>query len=155
MNEPEICILKAGTCQSLTGRSELKYHIGCKGDAIYIQLFRNSQKGLLSQKWVPIEQIILLLTKDEAIKSKTLKPIYAGQSANCPGFLMAVLKHEKLVMNSDSQSRKYISCDPSEFINRIQKLIIAEKNPAALKTTKKSANEKKGKENSEELNDQG
>ena len=43
MSEEEIKILKAASCPSLSGRSELTGEIGCKGDkSIFIRLTENT-----------------------------------------------------------------------------------------------------------------
>ena len=57
-------ILKIATCPSLSGRSTLTYHIGCKrhGDSTeigtpFIRVYANSAAGLFSNDWVALDVI--------------------------------------------------------------------------------------------------
>jgi hypothetical protein len=136
MSEEEIRILKTESCPSLSGRSLITYNIGSKENVIYIQLFGNSEKGLFSKIWLTMERIHQLLATDQQITSKTLKVLYAEQSVNSMGFLMAVLCQEKLITQIEEKSRKYMSCDTAEFNKAIQPFLNCDTEKPPLKTTK-------------------
>jgi hypothetical protein len=64
----EVLVLKIGTCESLSGRSVLTYHIGYKGvlpseqgalfrDGIQVRIHENTGKGLFSNAWVPFSAL--------------------------------------------------------------------------------------------------
>ena len=77
MNE-EIRVLKTGACSSLSERSILTYEIGGKEDmSIYIRLTENTGSGMFSKAWVPLAEIVMLLSADEKpITSRTIRPLY-------------------------------------------------------------------------------
>jgi len=96
MNEEEIQVVRSASCPSLSGRSNITYEVGSKGDSQYIRLSGNSAGGIYCKEWVSMADIQPLLAGSPSIKSKTLKPLYAGRSSNSPGFLLAALVHENL-----------------------------------------------------------
>ena len=108
MNEEKIRVLKTASCESLSGRSTLTYEIGCTGDKlILIRLIENTGAGMYSKAWLPMSQIIQLLSaEDKPITSRTINPLYTG-SANSCGFMLAVLRNEGLIKNVEENSRGY------------------------------------------------
>lgn len=122
----EIRILKQAQTENLSGRGILNYEIGSKGDSLYIRLSGNSEKGLFCKNWVPMEAIHQLLTANETITSKVLQTLYDGRSVNSPGFMMAVLKHLGLILNTDEKSRTHRRADPTAFNNAMKELIANE-----------------------------
>jgi hypothetical protein len=45
-------ILRIATCPSLSGRSELTYHVGCnESGAIHFRLWANTAAGMFSNIW--------------------------------------------------------------------------------------------------------
>jgi len=92
----EIQVVRTASCPSISGRSTISYEIGSLGDSQYIRLSGNSAGGIFCKDWVPMADIQKLLSGNSSITSKTLQPVYAGKSANSPGFLLAALVHEKL-----------------------------------------------------------
>ena len=117
-------ILKVATCPSLSNRSTLTYHIGCKDKEIYIRLFLNSERGLFSREWISLEQIEL--SEGAPITSRFLNVFFKGKSANTAAFLMAVLISEGLIKPIEEKSRTYRRCDPTAFKAAIQALIDSE-----------------------------
>lgn len=111
-NEEEIQVVRSGACPSLSKASTISYEIGSLGGSQYIRLSGNSAGGLFCRDWVSMADIQQLLSGSAKITSKTLLPVYAGKSANSPGFLLACVLHEKLVENfpakppSDPQPQK-------------------------------------------------
>lgn len=120
-------ILKVGTCPSLSGKSQLTYHIGCTGDSdILIRVYTNSAAGFFSDEWVSLPEIGKHLADAPApgaVTSFLLQPIFRGKSQNTPGFLFAVLKEEGLVARSDTKRRCYQVSNPSRFLAAIEGLI--------------------------------
>lgn len=96
MNEEEIQVTRSTSCPSLSGRSTITYDIGGKGDCQYIRLSGNSAGGIFCKEWVSMADIHQLLTGLPCVTSKALKPLYAGKSANSPGFLLSAIVHENL-----------------------------------------------------------
>ena len=125
MNEQEMRILKTGSCPSLSGKSTLTYHIGHKGEDVYLCLAENSKPGVLSREWISLHHIETLLAAEEyafTSRSSSLHTLYKGHSINSGGFMLAVLLKEGLVSYAKGQRRSYCRCDSSGFYMAIQKL---------------------------------
>ena len=101
--EPPIRIVKIASCPSLSGKSTLKYNVGCTPDSkIYFRVFENSGGGFFSQEWISLGAIQKALDKassDKELTSFLLYPLFSGRSQNSPGFLLAAVKAEGLVQS--------------------------------------------------------
>lgn len=126
-NNTEMKVLKTGTCPSLSGRSTLAYHIGCRHDlidegdpefsqGISFRIHANSGSGLFSDQWVPVSALKTVFDKEnskEAVTSSSLNSVFAGRSVNSAGFVLAVLKAEGLVVHMEDK-RRYYQCASSD-----------------------------------------
>ncbi len=142
---PEIRIIKVATCPSITGKSELTYHIGCNPEGeILFRVYANSGSGYFNREWITSARIGKVLGESSNITSFTLQPTFKGQSLNNGGFLMAVLKHEGLVLSSEDKNiRTYQLGDPSKFMDEMKALIDSQVNLDADAKPGKSASSKK------------
>ena len=135
-------VLSTGTCDTLSGSSKLTYHIGSMPDGeIYIRVHGNTGGGFFSQEWISLQDILTALKKrpdGRPITSILLSPALPGQSANTPGFMMAVLLHEKLVRSMQGKLRRHELVDPSVFTEKVEKLLSGGGN-AKTKTAGKTA----------------
>lgn len=146
-NEPAVRILKVGTCPSLSGKSTLTYHVGCNAESeILFRVYANSSSGYFSNEWIAmksIQQVSSKIPLDKPITSYLLlDPVYVGRSQNSPGFLLAVLKNEGLVVPAEGNERCYLRIDPSKFMAEVKKLI---ESGVDLKDGDKPKNEPAGK----------
>lgn len=99
-----LCI-RTGTARKagLHSTGTLSYAILKDTDATeaYFLVTGNSSAGYYSRVAVPfarIEAAVAHLAEDQAFPAKTLKPAFpSGKSANDPGFLLALLRHEGLL----------------------------------------------------------
>lgn len=95
-------VLKINTCPSLSGRSQLTYHIGCDAEGdIHLRVVQNSGSGQFNADWVPLSMVDRLLSKhpaDKPLTSSVLSSVFRGKSSNSPAFLFAALKAESLVL---------------------------------------------------------
>jgi len=112
-------ILKISTCPSLSGRSDLTYHIGCntEGD-IYFRVVANTGSGQFNADWVEISLVEKLLSEhpsDKPLTSTILSSMFQGRSSNSPAFLFAVLKAELLVLPGKSKDDGYLVGDMGAF----------------------------------------
>ena len=65
-----------------------------------------------------------ILPLDKPVSSFQLaSPVYIGRSQNSPGFLMAVLKAEGLVVPADGDERLYFRTDGAAFYAQVKALI--------------------------------
>ena len=120
--EVEVRILKVATCPSVSGKSQLTYHVACTAESqIVFRIFSNSAGGAFNQDWVSLNAILQAVSKDnKAITSFMLHPLYQGKSVNTPGFLLAVLKNEGLVQPSTTKRRCHEWVDEGRFVAEMQ-----------------------------------
>lgn len=122
-DELDVRILKVSTCPSLSGRSELTYHIGCVAKLIYLRLFLNTGKGYFNREWIPFNSIKEVITNEATISAASLRQIFVGKSVNTGGFFLAVLKDLKLIQNSLANPRIYTKTGSDEFEKEMDQLI--------------------------------
>lgn len=120
---PEVRILKVDHCPSLSGRSELTFHVGCIGEAIQLRVYQNSGKGYFNQEWIPLSRIKEVLTSREQLTAASLRPIFIGKSVNTAGFVLAVLKHLGLIEISKENRRSYSHTESVAFDTETAQLI--------------------------------
>jgi hypothetical protein len=125
-----VTVVKAGTCETLSGKSKLTYHIGRDPeDEIHVRIHKNTGNGFFSPEWVSLKDIEKAFAKVPSGKPVTaivLNGIFKGKSVNTPGFLLAVLVHEKLLMPLPGRKRSHEAVDPGEFREKVDSLGSAE-----------------------------
>jgi hypothetical protein len=138
-----IRILKKANCPTLSGKSKLTYHIGCTTDSkIFLRIHANDGGGLFSQEWVAwkeIQQVLSKVPKDNPITAVVLYRLFKGKSVNTPAFLLAVLKHEKLIQTVKGKKRSHELTDPKAFLARMDKLMASSATSKATGTARKTA----------------
>ena len=122
-----IRILKIASCPTLSGKSTLTYHIGCTAESeIHFRIYANDGGGFFSNEWISLDKVQQVFAKhpeDKPITSFVLHSIFRGKSVNTPAFLLALLKQEGLVKQSEEKQRQYDRIDPAEFIAGVNTLI--------------------------------
>jgi hypothetical protein len=122
----EVRILKIGTCPSMSGKSTLSYHVGCKAESeILFRVYANSAAGFFSKEWVALTSIQELFAKapdPKAITSFVLLPLFHGKSINTPAFLFAGLLNEGLVKPSTTTRRCFECTDGKKFFAEVKAL---------------------------------
>jgi hypothetical protein len=122
INETDIRILKAGSCESVSGKSTLNYHIGGSPDgAIHLRVHANTAAGFFSQEWVPLESIEKALGSH--FTSSALQSVFTGKSQNTPAFMLAVLLGEGLAVRATDKKRCYSKVDAAPYIAEIKSLM--------------------------------
>lgn len=109
--EAEIRVLKVAQCPSLSTASMLSYQVGCMGDKLLFRLVANSASGYFNKDWIPLASIVDVfdgLPEGKTITCFTLDSLYQKKSTNSPGFLLAVLKAEGLVVPDEERSYQII-----------------------------------------------
>lgn len=138
-------ILKVSTCPSLSGRSELTYHIGCNAEGeIQFRVVSNSGSGQFNADAVSFNQIAKLLAEhpaDKPFTSTVLCPVFRGKSSNSPAFLFATLKAELIVLPGSNKDAGYTIGDIEVFRHEMNVLIASDFSFAAT-TADKSAKKK-------------
>ena len=143
--KPEVRVIKTATCKSLSGMSDLTYHLGVDAESnLLLRVFANSSSGYFSQEWVPFSAIQPILSTYPHITSFSLRSLYVGKSTNSPGFLLAALKAEGLVKLKGEKERVYVALDSASFMADTQALMAAKPDdaattaPAVIKKPKKA-----------------
>ena len=123
-------ILKINTCPSLSGRSELTYHIVCNSEGeIHFRIVGNSGSGQFNADAVPFNQISNLLSEhptDKPLTSTAMRAMFRGKSSNSPAFLFAALKAESVVLPSADKEAGYLLGDIEAFKQAMTALIASE-----------------------------
>ena len=139
MTTSEIRVLRKANCSTLSGKSTLTYHVGSNAeDQLHLRVDANTGGGFFSREWIALDAIANMLDKTpERITSVTLSRLFERKSVNTPGFLLAVLKKEGLVVPVKGNSRRHQLGDIQAFVARIQQ-------PASKpKTTRNKATSRK------------
>lgn len=117
----EVKVAKTGECLSLTKKSILTYQVGydVQGD-IFLCIKNNSGAATISKEWISWKDIKYLLVSTN-FKTEDIRKSYKSSLKDTPGFMMAVLLHEKLVEKVSAYY--YIGLDDKSFISSIRKRI--------------------------------
>jgi hypothetical protein len=120
--EPQV--LKEASCSSLSATSDITYQIGNQDGTVHIRLTGNSGNGHFNGYWVSMPEILSLLNDQEGpFIWSILCPLFEGRSVNSACFLMAALKNEGLVRQSEKEPRRYELADPEEFMAKVQAMM--------------------------------
>lgn len=147
-NETPIRILKIGTCSTLSGRSELTYHLGFTTEGeIQFRIVGNSGNGQFNSDWISLTAIEKLLTQhpaDKPMTSRTMQAVFRGKSSNSPAFLFAVLKAEDLIAAGTEKDSGYLLGDIEAFKKETSALSTSGTNlPAAMETSPEPVKKKR------------
>ena len=145
MTDPEMHILKTAICDSLTGKSTLTYQIGTLPDStLHVRITKNTGAGFFNGEWIALEDIHRKLETANPVTSIALQPLFKGRSTNTPGFLLAVLVHERLLRPLKGKKRGHEFLDPDGFDAKMKKLVASKARPRGVtsNTKKKSVTRK-------------
>ena len=124
--EESMTVAKTGTCDTLTKKSKLTYHVGTLPDGeVYFRIHKNTGNGFFSREWISLADIQNVLSKVPVGKPVTaiiLNDLFTGRSVNTPGFLLAVLVHEKLLVPMQGKKRSHEAADPAEITDWVKRL---------------------------------
>ena len=121
-------ILAALKCRTLSDKSELTYNIALDDEQnILLRINGNTGGGYWSSEYVSFDAITSALEeapKDRPITSIHLFKIFKGKSSNTPGFLLAILLTEGLLVPFQGKKRQYAYSDEGTeaFTAKIEKL---------------------------------
>ena len=145
--ETPIRILKISSCTTLSGRSELTYHIGCNAESeVYLRVISNSGNGQFNADSIPLATIEELLTAhpaDKPITSRVLQPVFRSKSTNSPAFLFACLKAEGVIKAGEEKDSGYLLGEIETFKQAMSALITV---GTDLSTTPDASRQRKQKE---------
>ena len=147
-DNPDMKVLKTATCKTLSGKSTLTYQIGCTPESIiHLHIAKNTGAGFFSDEWVAFEDILEVLKdrpEGSPVMSHFLTPLLKGKSVNTSAFILAAMKHLKLLRPLPKKQRLHELLDPQPFLDQVEKLMATAGNVKAVrKTTAKKAPSKK------------
>lgn len=122
---PAMRIVRIGECASLSGRSTLTYHIGCRQSdgEIHLRLFDNSATGYFCKDWTPMASLQVLFESTDFTSGDVQHLLFEGKSINSGAFLVAALRNEGLIRTTTGTLRRYEPLDPTEWQLEILALI--------------------------------
>lgn len=114
-----LSILKVATCSTLSGRSELTYHLARNSDAeLLFRVVENTGNGQFNSDWIALAMIEKCWADhptDKPLTSRILQPLFRGKSSNSPAFLFACLMAEGLVKAGAEKDSGYLLGDIEAF----------------------------------------
>lgn len=128
---PVIRVAKIGTCPSISGLSELTYHLGYEADSpqsIHLRLVGNSGNGKIHPGWLAladIEKMLSAIPANGAFKASVLAPLFRNVSANNLHFSIAVMLHCGLLKKADPPAEGYVRSVPDVLWKELTALIAA------------------------------
>jgi hypothetical protein len=134
---PDIRVAKIATADSLSGLSQLEYHLGylaSNKDSIYFRLWKNSGNGKFSTTWralADIETVLAKVPADSSFTLDALSPMFLGVSVNDRYFCVACLVGAGFFARTASGYQRNM---PAELWEELQSLIDAGTNlqPATM-----------------------
>ena len=145
--DDSMTVVKTSTCDTLTKKSKLTYHIGTLPDGeVYFRIHKNSGNGFFSREWIALTDIQKVISKvpfGKPVTAIMLNDLFTGKSVNTPGFLIAVLAHEKLIIPMQGKKRSHESVDPEEITEWINQLGSGKGKPKGTTRKKASAASRK------------
>ena len=132
-DEPTFKLLQTAKCKTVSGKSDLTYSIAAddEGDAM-IRIVSNTGGGYWSKEFVQVSNIVKVLgavPEDQSISSVHLFKLFTGKSQNSPGFLLAVLIKEGLLVEGLKKRSYLVDRDGvDEFLNKLDELKASKQN---------------------------
>ena len=146
-DNPDMRILKTTSCKTLSGKSTLTYQIGCTPESIvHLRIAGNTGGGFFSDEWIPFEGILEVLKdrpRGTPVLAHLLTPLLKGKSVNTSAFLLAAMKHLKLLRPLPKKQRLHELLDPKPFLDQVEKLMSSAGNVKSVRKTTKKAPSKK------------
>jgi hypothetical protein len=131
--DESMTVVRTATTDTLTRKSKLTYQIGTLPDGeVYLRIHKNSGNGFFSREWIALSDIqkaIGEIPAGEPVTAIVLGDLFEGRSVNTPGFLLAVLVQEKLLIPMQGKKRSHEPVSPEEFRERVRQLVSAGTKP--------------------------
>jgi hypothetical protein len=145
--DDSITVVKTTSCDTLTKKSKLTYHVGTLPDGeVYFRIHKNSGNGFFSREWIALADIRKVLGEVPVGKPVTaimLNDLFTGKSVNTPGFLVAVLANEKLIIPMQGKKRSHEPVDTGAVQDWVERLGTAKAKPKGATRKKASTASRK------------
>jgi hypothetical protein len=99
--------LCTGTCESLSGRSDLTFAIGRHTEdvTLHLAITGNSGGGMWCKDWCSAGEIQDIVLGEGDLTAKSFYPLHAGRSINTGGFILAALRELGLIRANEENTR--------------------------------------------------
>jgi hypothetical protein len=129
----DVQALKRSSCRTLSGKSTLHYEFGLDAkQTLLIRVTTCTGGGFFSKEWASLSAIRTALQKSKAVTAILLFPLFKGKSVNTPGYLLAVLRAEKLIQALPGKTRIHELCP--DWDDRVAGLLSGESGKVKLAT---------------------
>jgi hypothetical protein len=100
-------VIWTGTCESLSGRSDLTFAIGrhTEDGTLHLAITGNSGGGMWCKDWCSASDIQDAVLGESGLTAKSFHPLHAGRSINTGGFILAALKELGLIRANEANTR--------------------------------------------------
>lgn len=141
-NLPILRIINAASCPTLTGTSELSYHIAVDAEEVlYLKLSSNTGRGHFSDEWIAYKDAKSAFPLGPT-SSIPLRKLFKSKSLNSSGFLLAILLNLGIVEPAPDKLRRYQTCLDDEFLKSMEILIKSGEDLSIAHTVDPSENSK-------------
>jgi hypothetical protein len=141
-DNPDMQVLKTSTCKTLFGKSTLSYQLGCTPESvIHLRIAKNTGGGFFSDEWIAFEGILEVLKdrpEGSPVMSHFLTPLLKGKSVNTSAFILAAMKHLKLLRPLAKGTAKKAPIKKTVSKAAIKKRATARRKKATTRTKKTS-----------------
>ena len=122
-------VICTGTCESLSGRSDLSFAIGrhTEDGTLLLAITGNSGGGMWCKDWCSASDIQDAVLGESGLTAKSFHQLHAGRSINTGGFILAALKELGLIRASEQNSRLH-EHSPSSTFEKVVSAYIAQAN---------------------------
>ena len=96
-----------GTCESLSGRSDLTFAIGrhTEDGTLHLAITGNSGGGMWCKDWCSASAVQDAVLGESGLTAKSFHPLHAGRSINTGGFILAALRELGLIRANEENTR--------------------------------------------------
>ena len=100
-------VIHTGTCESLSGRSDLMWAIGrhTEDGTLHLAITGNSGAGMFCKDWCSASDIQSIVIGATELTARSFRPLHAGKSINTGGFVLAVVKELGFIRANEENSR--------------------------------------------------
>ena len=131
LTTPVINTAKIATCNSLSGLTELQYHLGYEAgskDKIRIRVAASTGSGKFNACFwslAEIEKALSNIPANASFPISALKPVFVGRSVNTMYFVLAALLDCGFFRRADPVENGYVRNAPEVWLPKLQALIEA------------------------------
>ncbi len=113
----EIETIYEGQCESISGRSMLRYAIGRhpKDGGLHLRIVSNSGRGMFCKDPVSASQIDDIIIGEESLTGTAFQVLFQGRSINSGSFTMACCKDLGLIRANEENSRIFEHVPTTSF----------------------------------------